>query len=149
MSDRRIGVDFDGTLAAFVQEVGWQGPFVTGKPVPKMVAKVKAALAEGAYVAIFTARIVPHEEENFDIEAAKDVVRAWCLEHIGVELDVTHSKAGFNEMWDDRATTIIPNTGETLKEAVLRIIDEEMDDALIEVDPNLALYAIRQRIGDL
>jgi hypothetical protein len=145
-SRRRIGVDFDGTLSTFSQSLGWMGPFVTGDPVPKMVEKVKKALAEGAYVGIFTARIVPHVGETFNVAAAITVIQDWCEKHIGVRLPVTHSKAGFNEMWDDRAVQVLPNTGETLKEAMLRLLDEEAVNTHIEgnsdaVWPLLALRA--------
>lgn len=51
-----IGVDLDGTLAHYD---GWKGADHIGAPVPAMVERVKAWLANGREVRIFTARISP------------------------------------------------------------------------------------------
>jgi len=48
-----IGVDFDCTLAEYH---GWNGGEL-GPPIPAMVERVKAWLAEGREVRIFTARV--------------------------------------------------------------------------------------------
>lgn len=47
-------MDLDGTLAEYH---GWNGGI--GKPIPGMVRRVKAWLAEGLEVRIFTARVSP------------------------------------------------------------------------------------------
>lgn len=52
-----IGVDLDGTLAEYN---GWQGIDHIGKPIPKMVNRVKKWLSEGVQVKIFTARLHAH-----------------------------------------------------------------------------------------
>ena len=49
-----IGVDLDGTLAEYA---GWVSEEHIGHPVPMMLERVKAWLAEGKDVRIFTARV--------------------------------------------------------------------------------------------
>jgi hypothetical protein len=112
-----IGVDFDGTLAHYE---GWNGGEL-GKPIPVMLDRVKKWLTEGRAVRIFTARVGCTGEINlvggvdsidFAAEQAKKI-RAWCLEHIGVELPVTATKDfAMIELWDDRAVQVKANTGE-------------------------------------
>lgn len=121
MSDKGwIGVDLDGTLAHYD---GWRGPEHIGAPVPAMVERVKAWLAEGREVRIFTARADGGEVAiamgNPDGEACRDVGRViafiqdWTERHIGVRLAVTNRKDyGMVALWDDRATAVVPNTGE-------------------------------------
>lgn len=99
-----IGVDLDGTLAEYH---GWKGPSEIGKPIPKMLARVKAWLASGVEVRIFTARA-----SQPDSEAAR-AVKAWCWEHLGTQLPVTCTKDySMIQLWDDRAVQVIENTGE-------------------------------------
>lgn len=115
-----IGVDLDGTLAEYG---GWKGPEHIGAPVPAMVERVKAWLAEGREVRIFTARVdggtVALSMGNADGEQVRNVelvrgyIHAWCLEHIGTILPVTNVKDyGMIELWDDRAIRVRINTGE-------------------------------------
>ena len=101
-----IGVDLDGTLAEYY---AWKGETEIGKPVPKMLARVKRWIAEGQEVRIVTARVaMPHGRR-----VAVSVVKAWCREHVGQELPVTHEKDfGMIELWDDRAVQVRRNTGE-------------------------------------
>lgn len=99
-----IGVDLDGTLAHYE---GWKGVEHVGVPVPAMLQRVKDWIAKGVEVRIFTARVFGEGRE----EAAAPI-RAWCLEHVGVELPVTCTKdSGMVELWDDRAVQIVINTG--------------------------------------
>lgn len=99
-----IGVDLDGTLAEYV---GWQGPDHIGKPVPRMLARVRQWLADGVEVRIFTAR-VSHDPDG----SVRRVIDAWTMEHCGVSLPVTCSKDyGMVELFDDRCVQIIANTG--------------------------------------
>jgi hypothetical protein len=121
-----IGVDLDGTLA----EYHGRGDGSIGKPIPKMVARVKAWLAEGKEVRIVTARawaitrgvmcppVRQHERQEFEAAVTQVVaIQAWCKEHLGQELGVTCAKDfGMIELWDDRAKQVIPNTGEALEE---------------------------------
>lgn len=52
-----------------------------------------------------------HSNAEFVAEQRK-LIEAWCVEHIGQVLPITHEK-DFNmvELWDDRAVQIIHNTG--------------------------------------
>jgi hypothetical protein len=105
-----IGVDLDGTLAEYH---GWQGVQHIGAPIPAMVARVKAWLAAGKDVRIFTARIGgagASEEEYMNILAP---IANWCQEHLGQMLVVTNVKDyRMVELWDDRCVQVLPNTGE-------------------------------------
>lgn len=114
-----IGVDLDGTLAHYD---GWQGSDHIGEPIPAMVARVKQWLSEGKEVRIFTARVWC-DPQQFDYAGergrsdesyqAEDLIRAWCLKHIGKILPVTCMKDhGMIELWDDRAVRVGLNTGE-------------------------------------
>lgn len=103
-------IDLDGTLAV---EEPWISPLVIGPPVKKMVERVKRYLAQGDTVIIFTARITPSikygiPEDNSEIIKA---IKAWCLKHIGQELEVTNIKGHFDTLEDDRAVGIVKNKG--------------------------------------
>ena len=98
-----IGVDLDGTLAHYD---GWKGKHHIGEPIPAMVKRVRAWLDQGREVRIFTARA--HDVAYPEIKAIQD----WCLKHIGQKLPVTCTKDfGMTELWDDRAVSVEPNTG--------------------------------------
>lgn len=115
-----IGVDLDGTLA---QYDGWRGVEEIGPPIPAMVARVKAWLAEGREVRIFTARIFltprPPGEPDTDWDArqyaqslAAATIIGWCQKHLGAPLPVTCTKDfSMIELWDDRAVQVVFNTG--------------------------------------
>ncbi len=97
-----IGVDLDGTLAVYG---GWKGPGHIGEPVEKMAARVRAWLASGREVRIFTARASSPDQ----IPPVQD----WTERHFGVRLPVTNVKDfAMVELWDDRAVSVIANTGE-------------------------------------
>ena len=101
-----IGVDLDGTLAHYN---GWKGWEHIGEPIPAMVERVKRWLDEGREVRIFTARISDMENAPKIGTAIKD----WTERHLGVRLLVTNVKDwAMDELWDDRAVQVIPNTGE-------------------------------------
>lgn len=123
-----IGVDFDGTLAHYE---GWRDDGALGAPVPAMLERVKAWLAEGKEVRIFTARIWPIAlfSKDWDPKGPSAVpksdllrceavrygmaIQQWCREHLGQPLDVTCQKDyGMVELWDDRAVGVKINTGE-------------------------------------
>lgn len=102
-----IGVDLDGTLAFYDR---WRGERHIGAPVPAMLARVKAWLAAGMEVRIFTARVSGHHAEAREVEEA---IKAWCREHVGQALPVTCTKDyQMVELWDDRAVQVRKNTGE-------------------------------------
>lgn len=118
-----MGVDFDGTLAHYTE---WKGVGVLGDPIPAMVERVKAWLAEGRRVKLLTAR-----HENPDCVLA---LKVWCKVHIGTVLEITGVKdRHMFELWDDRAVQVVSNTGRRADEltdhqrlAVLREIYAEM-----------------------
>jgi hypothetical protein len=99
-----IGVDLDGTLATYG---GWKGPDDIGEPIAPMVERVKAWLAAGKEVRIFTARAYLPEQIP--------PVKAWCLRHLGQELPVVNTKdLSMIELWDDRCVQVEINTGRVL-----------------------------------
>jgi hypothetical protein len=111
-----IGVDFDGTLATYE---GWQGTKL-GKPIPRMVNRVKQWLAEGKEVRIMTARVsgrneasrLKNGEEMWLANDHEIAIQNWCIEHIGRSLPVTAEKDfEMKELWDDRAVSVEFNTG--------------------------------------
>lgn len=104
-----IGVDLDGTLAEYDS---WRGADHIGKPIPLMLDRVKGWVAANQEVRIFTARVGGAFEEA---EAARPVIEAWILKHVGHPLRVTCVKDyGMIELWDDRCIQVIPNTGRTI-----------------------------------
>lgn len=104
-----IGVDLDGTLAHYE---GWLGISVIGEPIPAMIARVKAWLADGVKVKIFTARVCSFGDPELDDEA-RGAIQEWCRLHVGEVLEVTNVKDfAMIELWDDRAVRVQMNTGE-------------------------------------
>ncbi len=113
-----IGVDLDSTLCVYEK---WEGPYVLGAPIPRMVERVKAWLAEGRDVRIFTARMtdLPFNRDGtaHDLGVERASIEAWCQEHIGQVLPITNVKDwDMVELWDDRAIQVRPNTGVSLAE---------------------------------
>ncbi len=105
-----IGVDLDGTLAHYG---GWHGADHIGAPIPAMVARVKAWLADGVAVKIFTARVCDGSAETLAF------IEAWCEIHIGQVLPVTNQKDyGMVELWDDRCVQVEINTGRRVSDGV-------------------------------
>jgi hypothetical protein len=107
-------VGLDGTLA----EHYWphDGPYEStriGKPIPEMVDRVKAWIADGSEVRIFTARVGPVQPDGSDdIGPVMRAIWKWTKEHVGVELDATCMKDyGMIELWDDRAVQVLCDTG--------------------------------------
>lgn len=119
-----IGVDLDGTLAVYD---GYKGLDVIGAPIPSMVERVKKWLAAGREVRILTARVSqsiwrPRQEDIFRTEQA---IKDWCLEHIGQALRVTCIKDfEMDELWDDRAIQVVPNTGQVFADLLLEANQE-------------------------
>lgn len=114
-----IGVDLDGTLAEYD---GFKGPTVIGKPIAKMVERVKAWIAEGKEVRIFTARVYGlgnhvYPSRHKEAMLARNAIDAFTMENFGRVLPITNVKDyGMVELYDDRAVQVIPNTGITLEE---------------------------------
>jgi hypothetical protein len=115
-----IGVDLDGTVAIYTSWKRWDS---IGEPIPKMVARIKAWLAEGIKVKIFTARVGFESDvckisgETFTKEAMTAAIQRWTLRHIGKKLEVTATKDfAMRELWDDRAVQVVANTGNTISD---------------------------------
>ncbi|MEM9601594.1 MAG: hypothetical protein AAGA11_01915 [Pseudomonadota bacterium] len=116
-----IGVDLDGTLAQFDR---WRGPDSIGLPIPAMVKRVEAWVAEGREVRLFTARasdprLIPP-------------IKRWLKLHGLPDLKITNVKDfQMIELWDDRAVQVIHNTGRAVQPGAL---DEQERPELIDVD---------------
>jgi hypothetical protein len=112
MSDERmgqrgwIGVDLDGTLAHYDR---WRGVEHIGEPIPAMVARVKAWLADGQEVRIFTARV---SRAGYEGIQARGVIGAWLCKQGLPRLEITCTKDfAMIELWDDRCVQVEPNIG--------------------------------------
>lgn len=102
----KIACDLDGTLAAYN---GWTGITNIGEPIQPVLRRVKAALAAGYEVVIFTARMSCDDEEKPFVRLA---IERWCEKHVGQKLDCTAVKSrDIDEFWDDRAVGVYKNTG--------------------------------------
>lgn len=128
-----IGVDFDGCLVTAptcLREV-----CTTGTPIPPMIALVKALLAEGRDVRIFTARVGPatDAECTAGLKAGgidpgplprldwhnyqQTLLETWCLEHLGQVLPLTCVKdLHLTQFYDDRCIQVETNTGRVLQD---------------------------------
>jgi hypothetical protein len=120
-TDGWIAVDLDGTLAEYH---GWPKDGSIGPPVPTMVRRVRAWLAEGREVRIFTARVSESREYSAEsgryadlrfVMEQREKIREWCQKHIGTVLPVTCEKDfRLAEIWDDRSVRVECNTGREL-----------------------------------
>jgi len=118
-----IGVDLDGTLAYY--ESG-KGVDSVGEPIPLMVSRVRQWLREGhpdfggcKDIRIFTARVAPVERDHQQIWKQQDMIKEWCIKHLGQALPVTYMKD--YEMlclYDDRVIQVERNTGRILGDIV-------------------------------
>lgn len=112
-----IGVDLDKTLAEYHDYVSHTH---IGKPIPKMVERVKKFLDDQIAVKIFTARVAdPDPTKRLEIIEAIDT---WCTEVFGRTLPVTCIKDyGMVRLYDDRAIQVEPNTGELIEEQLAEL----------------------------
>ena len=120
-----IGVDLDGVLARFD---GWKDGRI-GDPIPATIERVKAKLAEGIEVRIFTARVgmgagysdVSQRSDDIHfVEEQRRMIEEWCEQHIGQRLLVTAMKDwAMLELWDDRCVQFVPNTGIPVTDALV------------------------------
>lgn len=120
-----IGVDLDCTLAYYPTA----DPDGIGAPVPRMVDRVKAWLAEGIEVRIVTARVAVMGEHSFAALSAvaeqREAIEAWCERHIGQKLQVTAQKDyGMVALYDDRAVQVERNTGRLYPHLVAQLLAE-------------------------
>lgn len=96
-----IGVDFDGTLAAWTPG----GGMPVGDPVPAMLGRVLVWLSQGKDVRIFTARA--------EVPELVTEIEEWCEKHVGQKLPVTNVKDfACVAIYDDIAVSVVRNTGE-------------------------------------
>lgn len=123
-----IGVDFDGTLAHSIPR---SDPYTLGPPVDKMVLRVREWLSRGMDVKLLTARMCPISRTlcvSRDIIKMEKMLRAWCREHIGRELEcVDHKDGGMEVLWDDRAVRVVRDTGIPVTQAPQWIEEELLD----------------------
>jgi len=137
---RWIGVDFDGTLAH--DHFNRQSPYDLGEPIMPMVYRVQDWIAKGFQVRLMTARMCSKSYttgQDRDLIKMESCLRAWCLKHIGVELECTASKDGLMEvLWDDRAVRVIRDIGhpEASQSAEIERLQAESE-------------ALRQRVAEL
>jgi len=123
-----IGIDLDGTLTpALTSPMEVVDPIKP--PIPAMLARVKALLADGKEVRIFTARVAACGETSIvacdDAQFAahqRGLIEEWCREYLGQVLRVTATKDWqMEECWDDRVKQVITDKGvlveDVLKEA--------------------------------
>lgn len=128
-----IGVDLDATLAEY--DV-WRGIEHIGKPIPAMVDRIKQWISQGHTVKIFTARVCRGRGPN-DSVLAKLYIQQWLVEEAGLPaLDVTNEKDFFMiQLWDDRCTQVVPNTGLTLPESkgIVALRREDYDRMVTQI----------------
>lgn len=94
-------MDLDGTMA---KDNGWKGIEHIGKPIDKMVERVKRWLKQGKTVKVFTARA--------EDPKSKPYIKDFCREVFGKVLPITNKKDKWMvELWDDRARRVEKNTG--------------------------------------
>lgn len=100
-----IGIDFDGTLAHHES-----GDMSLGEPIDDMVNFLLELIDDDENVKIMTARVGGDSEEG-NAEQER-LIRAWCAQHLGFELEVTCKKdPGMIALYDDRAYHVVTNTG--------------------------------------
>jgi len=96
-----IACDLDNTLAEYDRRIHGQDRI--GAPIPPVLAMVKAAIARGDVVCIWTSRVVERDTPA-RVYAA---IHHWCEEHIGERLYVTALKHRyFHEFWDTKCMRI-------------------------------------------
>jgi hypothetical protein len=116
-----LAVDFDKTLAEHNSDTPYNHQRL-GEPIPEMVERVKAELAKGRKVVIFTARANPGNTYQEQMQATESYlfIADWCREVFGTHLPITFVKSkDFEEIWDDRAKEVIPNTGQFAMEQLV------------------------------
>lgn len=102
MKGQWIGVKLDGCLA---QYYGWQGIENIGKPIPKMVQRVKEAIKAGESVKIVSARLSKGK-------LAQEFIDVWQERNLGMKLPVVDSfDMGMKEYWADDVVRMATNTG--------------------------------------
>lgn len=123
-----IGVDLDGTL---VSHDDFVSDDVVGKPIPSMLARIRAWIVQGITVRIMTARA--------PCPRAYRAIQQWALDHGLPALEVTDTKDfAMMELWDDRAVTVLRNHG--------TIITEDVPDPNEQVPYRGMFHKLNERI---
>lgn len=95
-----LAVDLDGTLAEYDR---WRGSEHIGEPIAPVVAMVKARMAKGDVVCIWTARVCDPDTPA----RTYATIHQWCEKHLGERLFVTATKFRyFHEFWDAKCVRI-------------------------------------------
>ena len=130
-----IGVDLDGTLAHYDK---WRGENHIGDPIPEMVERIKAWLVRGMEVRIFTARVGGLGWMNNSCQRL--LIQDWLEHSCGLpRLEVTATKDyQMVELWDDRAVSVVPNSGKSEREVFL--CDPMFKEEIANGFPNAMLY---------
>lgn len=145
MSEGWIGVDLDGTLAEYL---GWQGMGHIGEPIAPMVERVKAWLAEGKDVRIFTARVCSSQSQE-DLDVFLREYTRWCFQVFGRQLPVTSEKDWkMIKLWDDRCVQIMPNIGIMVQDALAREVQSMKNDDVKRRARIAELEAERDRLRE-
>ena len=114
-----VGFDLDSTLAEYDESTF---PKI-GRPIPEMVELIKAYLAVGTIVKIFTARA------NDKDQIPK--IQEWLVREAKLpKLEVTNKKDFYMiRYYDDRAVQVVPNKGRL---ALVAVVDDlkKMIDSL-------------------
>jgi hypothetical protein len=112
-------------------------PVAFGDPIDERWDEVRAALAAGKKVVIFTARVA-----NDPNGLAKEAIEDLCMEELGQILPVTCVKTpDITEIWDDRAyhvgrdTTLFDKSGVafSLSQTSDRVTDEWLRQVKVDV----------------
>lgn len=102
-----IAVDLDGTLAYYDH---WRGPEHIGRPISKMMDRVRVWIGQGEEVVIFTARVSVTDGEAANY--AQHHIAKWLRKHGLGNLEITCIKSmNFSVIYDDRAIQVEQNTG--------------------------------------
>jgi hypothetical protein len=116
LTQRWVGVDFDGTLARHLGHDLCGFDFRTiGAPLEPMIEFVRNLLAAGENVRIFTARYAPHSLDPVRQRGTAHSILAlqdFCHEVFGVWLPITNAKDDYcKRIYDDIAVQVEHNTG--------------------------------------
>jgi hypothetical protein len=110
-------VDFNGTLAWHdkgAKVIDENGKPLLGKPIPRMVTRVKKLLDSGMGVRIQCGTVGLGGPNGDKMAAA---IKEWCVLHIGRELPVTGSiTPKCIGVWNDKARGVVRNTGRFVDE---------------------------------
>jgi hypothetical protein len=85
------------------------GEFIIGKPINRMVRRIRRMLSEGLKVKIMSGSVGLGGEKAAVAETA---IRKWCKEHLGRELEVSATiTPRCLGLFNDKAIAVIRNTG--------------------------------------